>query len=218
MSRHMRAGRERLIARCTCSVTLICCTVLTIGPGRAAGDETDPQSIEPTDAAAGETTDDSGVGNTVKPDGTMQAESPHEPPPLIADAGGDVETPLDETVVLNASGSYSTVGSAIVDYTWYFGLLDETKQYARGSVIDWRFDEPGVHLVMLTVKDDCGNYAEDMALVTVLGSPEEWPTPGCGTLCGPLGVWTMMFTFCSLMIARANVRRRAPPTRDPSSS
>jgi hypothetical protein len=145
-------------------------------------------------------------GGADEPDDTPapdDGEDPREPSvPLVADAGPDIHLFLGQTAVLDGSASYSLIGAEIIDYMWDFGIFGLTGQYARGPVTEWLFDTPGAHMVVLTVQDDQGNYAQDVIFVNVVQPPPD-PPFGCGLLCfGPLGATGGLLTLGLLFTMR----------------
>ena len=93
----------------------------------------------------------------------------------IADAGGDVAVGENTEVFFSASGSRDDVG--IVTYLWDVG--NDGQYELSGSLVSWRFDEPGRYVIALRVEDAWGNTAQCSINVTVL---EEEALPLTGTI------------------------------------
>lgn len=86
---------------------------------------------------------------------------------LLADAGGDMDTVVNTTTVLDGSGSWDE--TAIINFTWDIELGgDSLRLY--GETGEHVFDTVGVYPVTLTVLDGDGNSDSDTIDVTV------WPT------------------------------------------
>jgi len=79
----------------------------------------------------------------------------------VADAGEDKTVDQGVTITFDGSGSTDNVG--IVQYTWT--ILGS--EY-NGETVDYTFEQPGGYTVNLEVTDEAGNYATDIANVTVL--------------------------------------------------
>jgi Big-like domain-containing protein/PKD domain-containing protein/Calx-beta domain-containing protein len=148
-----------------------------------------------------------------------------DPPILIAEAGEDVETRIDQIVTFDGSGSRlepSEATSAILDeiaatnqivhYAWNFDDTDGFDEDTSGMIVEWSYDTPGTYMVTLTVTDDLGSQDQDTLSCTVLDdapepgpdAPESGPVEGCGAgLCG-LGVPTVLpFMFLALHRTRS---------------
>lgn len=88
--------------------------------------------------------------------------------PPIAEAGPN-QTVLEGTEV-TLNGSASTDDSEIREYEWtFFNGTDHV--WLVGPVVSYVFDQAGTFAVVLTVVDDMGNSATDLATVTVTRPP-----------------------------------------------
>lgn len=80
----------------------------------------------------------------------------------IAAAGPDQNALTGAVIPFTATGSIDPDGT-IVSYHWAFG----DGQTAGGAVTSHAYAQPGSYVVTLTVTDDCGALATDVALVNV---------------------------------------------------
>ncbi len=91
---------------------------------------------------------------------TTPACSTNQPP--VADAGVDHVAPTFTTLTFDARDSHDPDGS-VAAYRWEFG----DAEVASTAVASHVFRTPGIYTVRLTVTDDDGLEATDVALVTV---------------------------------------------------
>jgi hypothetical protein len=131
--------------------------------------------------------------------------APPELEPLVADAGPDITMYVNDTAVLDGSGSRSNIGARIVEYTWRHEVDNGVGLHAQGMVIEWWLVEAGSYAATLTVTDDRGNVATDMIVVHVVEPLE--PAP-CGPLCGPLGLVDIAILMTMVAGVRVACRRR----------
>ncbi len=87
--------------------------------------------------------------------------------PPIASAGEDITVKEDEEVVLSALDSYDEDGE-IISYTWVEG--EKILSYNPAFSVKL---EPGVHVIILKVRDDKGATSMDSVTVKVLPSEEK---------------------------------------------
>ncbi|MBN1306545.1 MAG: S8 family serine peptidase [Chitinispirillaceae bacterium] len=88
--------------------------------------------------------------------------------PPVADAGPDRSAVVDDAVQFDGSASYDIDGP-IVSYAWDFG----DGETATGAIVSHTYAVAGNYTVTLTVADDLGETAEDIAIVTVAELPSE---------------------------------------------
>ncbi len=109
----------------------------------------------------------------------------------VADVDADIMTAdrprVGVEILLDASGSYD-LDDSIVWYLWDFdgdGLVDETTEVPE---VEHTFDEPGEHLVVLTVVDEQGAQTAMEKTINVIapvtslrtietGLPDDWTIP-----------------------------------------
>jgi hypothetical protein len=91
-----------------------------------------------------------------------------EPP--TADAGSDQTVEIGTRVSFDGDGSSDDVG--IADYTWMF--MDGAPVTLSGPHPFYKFDDPGVYIVMLNVTDAVGKWAKDEMIVTVKDLTRPW--------------------------------------------
>jgi PKD repeat protein len=84
--------------------------------------------------------------------------------PLVANAGRDQTVLVGNTVVLD--GSPSTDNGVTERYFWNF-TYNGKAQSLEGRTVQFKFDKPGVYVVVLTVVDGAGNRGEDRVVITV---------------------------------------------------
>lgn len=85
--------------------------------------------------------------------------------PPTADAGADQV--VEQYTVVTFDGSNSSDNVGIVEYTWSF-TYEVAPRSLTGMKVTWKFDIPGIYLVVLTVSDAAGLSATDETTVTVL--------------------------------------------------
>lgn len=85
--------------------------------------------------------------------------------PPVADAGEDQEVAQGTVVTLDGSNSTDNVG--IIEYTWSF-TYEGAPRSLNGMIATWKFDIPGVYLVVLSVADAAGLTDTDEMTVTVM--------------------------------------------------
>lgn len=100
----------------------------------------------------------------------------------MADAGGDVVVSEGTEVFFSAGGSEDDVG--IATYLWDVG--NDGRYELSGSLVSWRFDEPGRYVIVLRVEDAWGNTAQCSINVTVL-QEEAHPSTGTGAILPMIG-------------------------------
>jgi PKD repeat protein len=82
----------------------------------------------------------------------------------VADAGGDREVNVGDTVVFDGASSYDPDGRDLIRYYWTFGN-GLTRTAIVASTV---YDRPGTFTVTLTVTDACRSRTTDSITVTVL--------------------------------------------------
>ena len=101
----------------------------------------------------------------------------------VADAGMDLEVDEGWTIGFNGSNSHDNYG--IVNFTWSIEEMEPVLLY--GPEIEYKFNEPGIFNVTLTVQDISGNQDSDTINVTVNDITEPITNAGsdisvdCGT-------------------------------------
>jgi hypothetical protein len=81
----------------------------------------------------------------------------------VAEAGPDRTVAQGSLIVFDATGSSDNIG--IENYTWSF--TDVVPVTLHDSQPAYKFDNPGIFVVTLTVKDAAGRWASDTMTVTV---------------------------------------------------
>ena len=98
---------------------------------------------------------------------------------VIADPGLDRTVYVNETVILDGSGS--TGNGGIFNYTWTIPQLGGS---LFGPVVSISFDEPGLYNITLAVMDQLGVEANASILITVIEEPQ--PPTHFTLVIGPL--------------------------------
>jgi len=106
-----------------------------------------------------DTSGNSNTGSIVKFDVTARDRIPPN-----ADAGEDQEVVAGTVVTLDGSNSTDNVG--IIEYTWSF-TYDGAPRSLTGLKVTWKFDIPGIYLVVLSVSDAAGLTSTDDTTITV---------------------------------------------------
>jgi len=106
-----------------------------------------------------DTSGNTDTGSIVKFDVTARDRTPP-----AADAGADQT--LEQGSVVTLDGSNSTDNVGIVEYTWSFTYQGAPRSLT-GRVVTWKFDVPGVYLVVLFVEDAAGLSDTDETTITV---------------------------------------------------
>ncbi len=81
-----------------------------------------------------------------------------------ADAGTNINADQSDNVTLDGSKSNDNVG--IGNYTWTFSY-NNVNRSLYGRIVIFKFDDPGIYNVTLTVKDAADNIHRDWIIVTV---------------------------------------------------
>ncbi|MCW4039957.1 MAG: PKD domain-containing protein [Candidatus Bathyarchaeota archaeon] len=81
-----------------------------------------------------------------------------------ADAGLDQEVEEDTLVMLNGSASWDA--QKVASYSWTF--VDGSLQTLNGPTHEYKFADPGIYAVTLTVRDVFGTEATDALQITIL--------------------------------------------------
>jgi len=82
----------------------------------------------------------------------------------FAEAGPNKEIGQNNNVTFDASNSTSEV--SVVNYTWTF-RYKTVNQILNGKVVTFKFDNPGIYNVTLTIKDAAGNVNNDLVIITI---------------------------------------------------
>lgn len=101
--------------------------------------------------------------------------APDNDPPL-ADAGGNRNAAVAESLLFDGTGSSDPDGS-IVAWAWDFG----DGSTGAGAQASHGYGAAGTYLVRLTVTDDDGAIGQDVALVTVGGAGNRAPIADAGS-------------------------------------
>ncbi len=89
----------------------------------------------------------------------------------VADAGDDLLVEVNETFVLDGTGSTDNV--AITNWTWYVTFYDGNTTTLYGPVHELSFDQAGLYRIMLHVEDPAGHKEVDDLTVNVTGPATE---------------------------------------------
>jgi len=120
----------------------------------------------------------------------------------IANGGKDIEVDENTKVQFDASESYDNKG--IVNYTWTFIYEgEEVKLY--GPRPQFRFENPCVYMVDLTVIDGDGHVAHDQMMVTVEEPVDDGPRV---TLFRWIGLVSLIFLVALLWVGVCKGRKR----------
>jgi len=102
--------------------------------------------------------------------------------PPTADAGPDGK--IDQNGSFTFLGSDSADNVGIVSYTWTFEYLDEAV-FLYGMENEFTFAIPGYYVVILTVRDQEGNWGEDTMTLTVHDITKPVADAGEGIVASP---------------------------------